>query len=156
MALRKYGDAEKVLREAVDIRRLRWTGQSALASVLTQLGLCLLYAGKPAEAEPILRECLEIQSKNQPEDWLVFNTKSLLGGSLLMQKKNAAAERLLIEGYEGMRQRRTQIPPEGESRLFEPVERLVQLYEATGRNDKADSSRKLLDEMKKKQGQSDR
>jgi serine/threonine protein kinase/Tfp pilus assembly protein PilF len=151
LARRKYGDAEKALRAAVDIRRLHWAGHTALASVLAQLGLCLLHAGKPAEAEPVLRECLEIRSKHQPEDWLVFDTKSTLGGSLLMQKKYAEAERLLVEGYEGMRQRRTQIPPEGETRLIESVERLVQLHEATGRNDKAESWRKLLDEMKKKQ-----
>lgn len=149
-ARRHYGDAEKALQEAVNIRRLRWAGQPLLASVLAQLGLCLLQAGKPMDAEPFLRECLEIRSKHQPEDWLVFNTKSMLGGSLLMQKRYAEAERLLIDGYEGMRQRRSQIPLHGEIRFLESVERLMQLYEATRQNDKAESWRKILEDQKKR------
>jgi tetratricopeptide (TPR) repeat protein len=150
LARKKYGEAELGLRAAMDIRRSRWAGHPSLASVLAQLGLCLLQAGKPAEAGPVLRECLEIRLKHQPEDWLVFNTQSLLGGSLLLQKKYAEAEKLLVDGYEGMSQRRSRIPPQEEKRLLESLERLVQLYEATKQNDKAESWRKVLNEMRKK------
>ncbi len=49
---------------------------------------------------------------------------------------------LLLTGYEGLKQREKTIPPQGKVRLTEAVERLVQLYEATGRQDKAAKWRK--------------
>ncbi len=45
----------------------------------------------------------------------------------------APAETLLLSGYAGMKQRELKIPVVGRSRLKETLQRLVQLYEATGR-----------------------
>jgi hypothetical protein len=59
----------------------------------------------------------------------------MLGGALLGQKKYADAEPLLLAGYEGMKKQEAKIPPQGTGRLTEAVERLVQLYEATGKPD---------------------
>ncbi len=85
-------------------------------------------------AETYLRECLTIREKILPDDWLMFNTKSLLGGALAGQKKFQEAEPLLIAGYQGMKQREAKIPAAfARIRLVEAVQRLVQLYEATGK-----------------------
>jgi hypothetical protein len=108
-----------------------------LAGRLAQIGMGLLQQKQWAEAEPLLRECLAIRVKKEPDDWRTFNTQSLLGGALLGQKKYADAEPLLLAGYEGMKKRQAKIPPEGEARLPEAVERLVQLYEATGKQGEA-------------------
>ncbi len=97
------------------------------------------------DAEPTLRKCLEIRLRDEPGLWTTFHTKSLLGGSLLGQKKYAAAEPLLLAGYEGMKQREDQLP---KVRLAEALERLVKLYDATGKKDKADGWRKKLQEAK--------
>ena len=78
-----------------------------------------------------------IREKTQPEGWLTFNTKSMLGGALLGQKKYADAEPLLLAGYEGMKKQEATVPPQGKIRMSEAVERLVQLYEATGKKDEA-------------------
>ena len=59
----------------------------------------------------MLRECLAIRVKKQPDAWSTFNTQSKLGGVLLGQKKYADAEPLLLQGYEGMKQREAKIPP---------------------------------------------
>jgi serine/threonine protein kinase/tetratricopeptide (TPR) repeat protein len=107
------------------------------AGLMAQLGLNLLRQKKHADAEPLLRECLDIRAKKQPDDWLTFNTKSMLGGALLGQKKFAEAEPLLRAGYAGMKERAKTIPPPGQPRLLEAVERLVQLYEATDCKDEA-------------------
>ena len=40
-----------------------------------------------------------------------------------------------------MKQREATIPPDGKVRLTEAIERLVQLYEVTGKTDKADDWR---------------
>ena len=47
-----------------------------------------------------------------------------MGGSLLGQKKFTEAEPLLLQGYEGMKQREDKIPPVGRPRLREAIERL--------------------------------
>jgi hypothetical protein len=106
--------------------------------------LHLLKRHRYAEAEPLLRECLKFREKNEPDGWRTFHTKSLLGSGLLGQRKYAEAERLLLAGYEGMRQREGKIPPIGKSRLTEAIERLVQLYDECGRKDKADEWRRRL------------
>ena len=73
----------------------------------------------------------------------------MLGGALLGQKKYTAAEPLLLAGYEGLKQREKTIPPEGQVRIPEAIERLVQLHEATGNQDAAARWRKELDARKK-------
>ena len=69
----------------------------------------------------------------------------MLGGTLLGQKKYADAEPLLLAGYEGMKQREKTIPPQGRFRIPEAIERLAQLYEATGKKDEAAKWRKTLE-----------
>ena len=55
----------------------------------------------------------------------------------------------LRQGYEGLRQRRDKIVPALRGlRLRQAAERLVQLYDATGRKDVADGWRKKLEEAK--------
>jgi hypothetical protein len=57
---------------------------------------------------------------------------------------NTQAEPLLKEGYEGMKQREKPMPLEALPRLTEALERLVQLYDATGNAAEADRYRKEL------------
>ena len=53
------------------------------------------------------------------------------------QKKYADAEPLLLAGYEGMKQREKAIPPEGQVRLPEALDRLIEFYTATDKPDEA-------------------
>jgi hypothetical protein len=108
-----------------------------LAGMLAQIGMSHLQQKKWAEAEPLLRECLAIREKFQPEEWTTFNTRSTLGGSLLGQKKYALAEPLILSGYEGMKAREAKIPPQGMPRLDDAALRVVKLYEAWEKKDKA-------------------
>jgi tetratricopeptide (TPR) repeat protein len=87
--------------------------------------------------------------KFQPDAWETFNTRSLLGGALLAQQKYADAEPLLLAGYEGLKQREKMIQPPDLVCIPEAIERLVQLYEATGRKDEAAKWRKELEARKK-------
>jgi hypothetical protein len=105
------------------------------------LGAHLVEQRKWPEADTLLRECLAIREKAQPDDWSAFNTRSMLGASLLGQKKYAEAEPLLLAGYQGMKAREARIPTAGKLRLAEAGERVVLLYEAWGKKDKADEWR---------------
>jgi serine/threonine protein kinase/lipopolysaccharide biosynthesis regulator YciM len=140
---------EPLLRENADF----WKQQAGADSLqyagdLALLGLNLLRQQKFADADPLLRDCLVIRGMKQPEEWTTFNTKSMLGGALLGEQKYAEAEPLLRQGYEGMKQQEAKIPAMGKARLTEALERLVQLYDAWGKKDKADEWRKKLEETK--------
>jgi hypothetical protein len=115
-----------------------------ISNGLAQRGKLLLAQNKPTEAEAVLRPCLSIRQKMQPDEWGAFNVQSMLGGALLGQKKYTEAEPLLLQGYQGMKDREAKIPPQGKANLDEALQRLVQLYEATGDKDKADAWRKKL------------
>jgi serine/threonine protein kinase len=116
-----------------------------LANVQAAVALDLLKAGQPAAAEPMLRDCLTIRQKKLPDSWLTFNTQAVLGGALLGQKKYKEAETLLLKGYEGMKARQAQMPPAARPRLTEALQRLVQLYYATGQTAQASRWRKELE-----------
>ena len=103
-----------------------------LADQLASIALPLLTLEEWSEAEALLRECLTIREQEQPEAWRTCNTRSLLGAALLGQKKYAEAETLLLDGYRGMQERESTIPPAVAFRIPEAIERLVQLYEAQG------------------------
>jgi eukaryotic-like serine/threonine-protein kinase len=111
----------------------------------------LLVLGKFAEAEPLARECLELRQIIMPDDWRTFNARSMLGGCLLGQKKYTEAEPLLLSGYEGLKQRKDKIPTAGSMRPQQALERLVQLYDETGRPELAAESKKELVELEKTQ-----
>jgi hypothetical protein len=51
-----------------------------------------------------------------------------VGGALLGQKRYDEAEPLLLKGYDGMKQRSANIPPQAKERLTEAAERLLLLY----------------------------
>jgi DNA-binding SARP family transcriptional activator len=121
-------------------------GSGALGNALAQNGSALLQLHAWDESEPILRECLDIRSRVTPDDWQTFSARSLLGAALMGQKKYVEAEPLLVQGYEGMRQRQAKIPPRYKVlRLREAAERLVQLYDAWGTQDQAREWRKKLE-----------
>ncbi len=148
LELGRPDDAEPFLREALAIRsRAVPMDDIQLAGEAAVLTLCLLIEGKFTEAEAPARACLAIRETKLPDNWLTFNSRSQLGGSLLGQKKYAEAEPLLLSAYEGMRQREAAIPPQGKVRIQETLQRLVQLYEATGEPEKAAEWNKKLAEF---------
>jgi eukaryotic-like serine/threonine-protein kinase len=138
-AYAKAGEKAKLanlVREQVsEARKTLPQDSPQLAQQLAILGLSLLQSKAVAEAEPLLRECLGIREKTQPDVWSTFNTKSLLGSSLLGQKRYADAEPLLVAGYEGMKRREKTIPPQGNTRIPEALDRLIELTTATNKPD---------------------
>ncbi len=118
-------------------RRTHPPGSADLSDRLALCARVLLQFKKYAEADPILRETLAIREKLQPDVWGTFNTMSQLGGALLGQRKYVEAEPMLVRGFEGLRQRKSSIPAQASERLPEAIDRLIELYESTGRPDEA-------------------
>lgn len=141
--------AEDHLRAVFEAgRRILGPEDSLTLASQIELARNQLLRQKYAEAEPQLRESLMIQENKQPDAWVRFNVSSLLGCSLLGQKKYAEAEPLLLAGYEGLKQREATIPSRSQGCLRTAVERLAQLFDATGKTDEA---AKWRDELEKVQ-----
>jgi tetratricopeptide (TPR) repeat protein len=138
MELGDFEAAESLCRERLQhLRAAAPPNSPELNGALAELAFVMLARHKFGDAEPLARECLEGRERNSPDDWQTFNTRSLLGAILLGQKKYEAAEPLLTTGYEGMHERKDKISSQGESRLKEGLQRLVQLYEETDRPEQA-------------------
>jgi serine/threonine protein kinase/tetratricopeptide (TPR) repeat protein len=130
--------AERLLRETLALqRKAEDTEAPWMAMTLGSLGWNLLKQQRHGDAEPVLREWLATRGKKEPDIWNTFNIKSMLGEALLGQTKYADAEPLLVQGYDGLKQREAKIPAEDKVRLTEALERLVQLYEALDKQDEA-------------------
>lgn len=112
--------------------------------MMATLGIALLEQRKWGESESVLRQCLALREKGQPDDWSTFSARSSLGDCLLGQAKYAEAEPLIVAGYEGMKTREAKIPPLSRLRLSEAAGRVVRLYEAWGKPEKAAEWRRKL------------
>jgi tetratricopeptide (TPR) repeat protein/tRNA A-37 threonylcarbamoyl transferase component Bud32 len=126
-----------------------------LAGQLAQIGMPLLTLKAWDEAEPLIREALAIREAKAPDDWRTFDTRSMLGAALLGQNKLAEAEPLLLDGYQGMKEREAVIRPWAKVRIPEALERLVRLYEATGNETEATAWRSKLEAAWAEQGKLD-
>jgi serine/threonine protein kinase len=116
-----------------------------------RLAYSLLLRKKWGEAESAFRGSLVILQKQMPDVWTTFNTQSLLGATLVGQKKYADAEPLLTQAYEGMKQRKAEIPLNARKCLTYAAKQLVQLYEAWGKPEKAAEWRKELEAERDRQ-----
>ncbi|HMP02255.1 MAG TPA: tetratricopeptide repeat protein [Gemmatales bacterium] len=114
------------------------------ASNLVALGVNLLQQEKWSAAEPILRAGLKIRAQAEPEAWSTFHTMSFLGAAILGRARGlpegeertqslAEAESLLVQGYEGMRQREQTISPQVKDPWHPAaIDRLIDLYTVLG------------------------
>jgi tetratricopeptide (TPR) repeat protein len=140
--------AEQTLTEAVALDRKRFQpGELITRSGLTSLGRLRLAEQRYSEAESLLREAGSGEGNQQLMMWDTCDRQSLLGASLLGQGKYAEAEPLLIEGYEGLRKLSPAISVD--ANLPEAGQRLVQLYTAWGKPEKAAEWRQRLERPEK-------
>jgi predicted Ser/Thr protein kinase len=148
---RKHDRAEPLLRQRLDFLRSK-TGSNApfTTGAKADLASSLLAQEKYAEAETLLRDCLRIRERAQAGLWTTFSNRSMLGAALLGQKKYAEARPLLVGGYQGLEQVQAKIPPQVRAVcLEEALQRVVQLYQATGKENEAARWRKKLYKAKK-------
>ncbi len=122
-------------------------GDEESIRTLTEFSRILVAEEKFAEAEPLTREALTLLENSMPEDWRTFSARSLVGDTLLGQKKYAPAEALLVAGYAGMKEREASIDELCRPYLKEAMQRLVRLYQATGRPELVANLQRELNEF---------
>jgi tetratricopeptide (TPR) repeat protein len=146
--LNQYDQAEVWRRKWLAVVKAKeGPGSAAYAKELAGLASNLLRQKKYADAEPFLREGLAIRQVRQPAAETTFHTQSQLGGVLLAQQKYAEAEPLLRAGYRGLKERAAKLPAEGQARLREAVDRLIELADAQGDTEAAEKWRKEREAM---------
>jgi tetratricopeptide (TPR) repeat protein len=134
----KYPQAEELSVKLVDTRR-RVLGprHPQTMDAMASLSMLQLKQSKFSEAESLSRETLAILEQTFPDDWTRFQTQTVLGAAISGQKRYSEAEPLLLKGYAGMIERKATIPAGNQADVTKAVEWIVQLYNDSGRPDKA-------------------
>jgi tetratricopeptide (TPR) repeat protein len=135
-------ETEKTLNEALAMDRKVQPGGFLTRACVTGLARLRLAQQRYSEAESLLREAISSARDHDLQMWDIYYRQSLLGAALLGQGKYAEAEPLLIAGYEGLKKLSPAISVD--ANLPQAGERLVRLYSAWGKPDKADEWRRKL------------
>ena len=145
VAQHRYGEAALALQEAVQIARDSLGGDHQSVALYSSNLAAVHLAGKHAlAAEPLLREALRIRVLSPglvplrrrtfvEDDWSVGGIKSLLGAVLITMARYGEAETILLEARRDL----DGLPRPPHRDVEANVTRLVQLYEAWGKRDKA-------------------
>jgi tetratricopeptide (TPR) repeat protein len=146
----KFDQAVPLLEQAAHGRKAKLGADHpdalASASTLAAVGERLLAGGNHTAAQRPLRAALAILTASRPDGWETAAARALLGTALLASKKYPEAERLLLAGYAGLYRHADAMPYQLRAgRLREVAGRLLLLYEATGRPERAALWRKKHD-----------
>jgi serine/threonine protein kinase/tetratricopeptide (TPR) repeat protein len=148
----RYDEAASALQDALDIAYEALGREHQLVAIYTiNLGAVHLARGQPAVAEPLLREGLQVRTLAPDlvpvrrrtfleDDWSVGATKSLLGATLVALARYDEAEAMLLEARRDLEA----MPAPRSADLKITISRLVQLYAAWGKQDRAAAYRSLL------------
>ena len=152
IAERRLDAAASSLEEALDIARAALGNDHQLVAIYSiNLASVQFARHKVAEAEPLLREGLRIRTQ-APEivpsrrrtlpddDWSLGATKSLLGATLVSLGRYNEAETVLLDARNELASHGTPQPAVMRATLT----RLVQLYVAWGKQDRAETYRALI------------
>ena len=141
--LKEKGDfpgAEAALRRALAIFENIGDQHFQVGICRKGIGWLYLEMGRSEEADEELRRALAILEESLPGDhWNIAETRSLLGASLVRRGRFEEAEPLLISGFELLAGQRGT----GHKRTRGALERVVDLYESWGRDEKAAEYREL-------------
>lgn len=152
LAQGRYAEAASALERALEIVRPALGSDHQLVAIYTiNLAAVNLALKEPAAAEALVREGLRVRlqapglvpgrRRTYPEDdWSIGATKSLLGASLVAQRRYSEAEAVLLDARRGLEA--TPSPPARDVRAT--INRLVELYDAWGKPDRAAVYRALL------------
>ena len=133
-AVAAYREALGVFRTALP------ADHPAIQDALSGLGYELTRSGRAREGEPILRRVLASRRDALgPDAWQTGVSQSALGECLMRQGRLAEAEPLLVDGYRTIR---AASGPEAAA-----LRRLVELYEVTDRDARAEPHRRRLAEL---------
>ncbi len=139
--LGRYDEAEPLCREALAIRRRKSPDHPRVASALLVLGRIHLGRDDPAAAEPLLRECVAAsRQRMSPGHWRIAAAQSELGNCLTALGRYEEAQGILLDSFALL----NDANPGNPSLVRQTAERLVRLYEAWQKPDRAAPYQELI------------
>ena len=121
--------------------RLEIVAQVATALAAAHSVLVLVARGHAAEAEALIDEAVDIYRKALPRHWRLHNSESVRGSVLAALERYDEAESLLVVSHSVLRDRTGERSPYTRDAL----KRLVVLYEAWGKSERAAEYRALVE-----------
>jgi tetratricopeptide (TPR) repeat protein len=151
LVLRDRGDLDQAIalfHEVMELDRKNLGEEHPYVALrMNNLAAALVRKGDYPSAEHLFRQSLVIQRKTFPEkSWQIATTKLLLGGCLQEGKKYPEAESLLLEAFPIIKDSFGLAHPRAQA----AIRRLVSLYEAWGKPDKAGEYKALAKSADKK------
>jgi eukaryotic-like serine/threonine-protein kinase len=149
---RRYDEAADALQEALRITRAALGDDHQLVAIYTiNLASIQLARNEPVIAERLLHEGLRIRSRApgivpvrrrtvREDDWTLGAIRSLLGAALLAERRYAEAETVLLDA----RRQLEALPVSGGAEMKVAIARLIELYIAWGKPEKAGAFRAQL------------
>ncbi|HMX25741.1 MAG TPA: tetratricopeptide repeat protein [Blastocatellia bacterium] len=139
---KRYAEAEPLYREALQMRRKSLGDVHAdVAFSLGELGSLMIETNRLQEAEATLREAVKIARQALPPGhWRIALAESALGECLTVLRLFAEAEPLLLESYATLKAKRG----ERDRSTQRTLRRIIMLYQAWGKPDKAAQYQELL------------
>jgi serine/threonine protein kinase/tetratricopeptide (TPR) repeat protein len=137
-----FEEAEEMFRQVLEMDR-KFLGENHpyIAITLNNLGGLQVNKGAYEEAEQSFLEAISVFKKTFPENhWQIANANSLLGGCLSKLRRYSEAEKLLVESYSMINKQFGA----SHRRAIAALKRVIELYEAWGKSEKADEYRVLL------------
>jgi tetratricopeptide (TPR) repeat protein len=128
----KLEQAERLLGEALRYSQSREDSRNrrlSEANICGWLARTMVLQKRYEDAEPLAQKAVASFEKLQPDSERRFYWLSLLGAVYMGQRQFAKAEPLLLQGYEGMKEREALFPSGKRSRFPEVAERVVRFYE---------------------------
>jgi tetratricopeptide (TPR) repeat protein len=137
--------AEQIWQEALlGYRHLGSFEESNAADVSELLSQNLTKQRKYQQAELLLRQALAIREKGSQDDWTLFRAQAFMGACLAGLRRYAEAEPLLVNGYEGMRQRAERMPAKQKKWIHSTGEQIMDLYSKWSKPEQASQWRTKL------------
>jgi serine/threonine-protein kinase len=136
-----YDGGEALQRQALAIQR-KQLGEDHrhVGTSLNNLATILCHKGQCAEAENLQQQAIAIYQKSlKPEHWMIQRSRSHLGDCLTKLKRYSEAEEQLLVAYAGLKA----VRGEQHALTRKTVSRLIELYEAWGKPDRAAPYRAL-------------
>jgi serine/threonine-protein kinase len=143
-ALESFGKAAAIRERLARANPTVTQYQRNLAGSHENIGTLLSATGANEQAIKAYASALAIHEKWFAEDWSRFRAMGLIGEALVRMKKYADAEPRIMRGYEGVKARAAKIPSDERAEILHAAERVVRLYEAWGKPEKAAEWKKNL------------
>jgi serine/threonine-protein kinase len=142
-----YKEAEIYFQKSLAIRRRKLgDDHQEVGTSLHNLGGLLYLKGEYAESEKLERQAIGVYQKSlKPDHWMIHRSRRGIGECLIKLKRYGEAEEELLTAFAGLK---TALG-DRHAQTRKTASRLIELYEAWGKPDRAETYRAMLQNREK-------